>query len=608
MAQVGAVVGGRYKIIEELGRGGMSVVWLASDLHMSNKQWAIKEIKENASTETHRVSFESLKKEAAIMQKLDKHDGIAQIVDIITEDSTLFVVMEHVPGEDLRDLLKKRGSAFALEDVLDWGQQICDALGYLHSQNVIYRDMKPGNVMLRREDGKAKIIDFGIAREYKAGKTDDTMPLGTRGYAPPESFKKGVQTDARSDIYSLGVTLFHLVTGYGPMQFIDRPTLPSIMEVNPALSGRKAQGLDNIIQKCTKWDPDQRYQSCDELWLALDKPEDQIEEHIQELKRKQNTFLGFAVAGVACLVLGIGCMAASAIVRGSSYDSLMERAAVASTAEVGDQASPAESLYVEAIDVSPDSIEPYSNLVNEVYKDDSAFTTSESSRWAALFEANKGSISDSADYAKLCYDAGIDYFIYFSYGDELTRGSQAVTWFNYAIESYDSRTGKGQPCTLSDQERRAAEVYKTIGEFSQTLSRATQEGTEGESYATYWDALEQACTNLDDSDPVIVRLRLYDVVFQAINSPVYLNGFRRAGISESRVDSLLQEVYQQTLALAGDANKNELTNTLYETIVSGYPNAANNVKNTYNNIGVLNQGSASGSSDAAASSTAKGAN
>lgn len=216
---IGSTIGGRYRVTDKLGEGGMSVVWHARDTRLE-RFVAIKEIKNNASDATHRVDVATMRKEAHIMKDLD-HPNIVHVHDIIDENNALYVVMDYVPGKDLSKVMRENKKnmqvpvfAFPQDDVIDWGKQLCNALGYLHLQNppIIYRDMKPGNVMLT-DDGSIKIIDFGIAREFKPNQSQDTTPLGTRGYASPEAAEKVSQTDARSDVYSLGVTLFPACDG-----------------------------------------------------------------------------------------------------------------------------------------------------------------------------------------------------------------------------------------------------------------------------------------------------------------------------------------------------------------------------------------------------------
>lgn len=151
-----------------------------------------------------------------------------------------------------------------VDKVIEWGNQMCRALGYLHSQNppLIYRDMKPANVILK-PDGSVKFIDFGIMRAYKPNQSSDTCCLGTKGYAAPEQFG-GSQTDARTDIFGLCMTMFRLVTGINPTE--PPYEIKPICLVNPNLP----KGLEYIISKCTQPNPAERYQSCDELMADLD--------------------------------------------------------------------------------------------------------------------------------------------------------------------------------------------------------------------------------------------------------------------------------------------------------------------------------------------------
>ena len=158
------------------------------------------------------------------------------------------------------------------DKVIEWGKQMCNVLDYLHSQNpsLIYRDMKPANIILK-PDGTIKLIDFGIMRTYKRNQSSDTCCLGTKGYAAPEQFG-GSQTDARTDIFGLGMTMFRLVTGINPAE--PPYEVKPIRLVNPNLP----QGLEYIISKCTQPNPEERYQTCDDLmddmnnYLNLPKP------------------------------------------------------------------------------------------------------------------------------------------------------------------------------------------------------------------------------------------------------------------------------------------------------------------------------------------------
>ena len=198
MTEIGTVMDGKYEILKEIGKGGMSVVYLAMDKHL-NKQWAVKEIRKQGSGRNDDIVVNSLLAEANMMKRLD-HPALPRIVDIIDNGVTIYIVMDYIEGESLDKILATEGIQ-SEELVIGWANPLCDALSYLHTQKrpIIYRDMTPANVILKPE-GNIKIIDFGIAREYKEQNLADTTVLGTKGYAPPEQYSG--QTDQRSDIFA----------------------------------------------------------------------------------------------------------------------------------------------------------------------------------------------------------------------------------------------------------------------------------------------------------------------------------------------------------------------------------------------------------------------
>ncbi|MCM1209033.1 MAG: serine/threonine protein kinase, partial [Ruminococcus sp.] len=267
-----------------------------------NKQWAVKEIKNDGSKST-RTLLKGLEREANILKNVD-HPVLPRIVDIINQDGTIYVVMDFIEGTTISDRLKKEG-AQPQETVIEWGLQLASALDYLHNMKppVIYRDMKPSNVMIKPEGG-VKLIDFGTAKEYIVENNADTTALGTRGYAAPEQFgdKQGrgiYNTDARTDIYNLGATLYHIVTGMNPCEppYEIRP----IREWNPALSS----GLEKIILKCTQADPNDRYQNCTELMYALNHYNELDDEYKKKNKRKLAAFITTSVLTIAAGITSV---------------------------------------------------------------------------------------------------------------------------------------------------------------------------------------------------------------------------------------------------------------------------------------------------------------
>ncbi len=245
------VFDGKYKILKVLGRGGMGTVYLAENVKLGT-QWAIKEISKKTDFR-HGITVEP-----DILKKLN-HPLLPRIFDVLEDEESFYIIVDFIEGVSLDRELERLGR-FPEETVVRWSKQICEVLTYLHNMSpnpIIYRDMKPSNIMLSK-DGSIRLIDFGIAREYKKHADNDTVYIGTRGYAAPEQYGSG-QTNIMTDIYSLGITLHHLLTGKNPN---DAP-----FEIKPVRYYDKdlSSDIESIILKCTKQDPSERYQSVREL-------------------------------------------------------------------------------------------------------------------------------------------------------------------------------------------------------------------------------------------------------------------------------------------------------------------------------------------------------
>ena len=256
---IGKTIDGKYEVLKLIGRGGFYTTYLVRNIHV-NKAWAMK-VCDKKNRHYSPAMRENILTEPYMMQKLN-HPAIPRVVDIIEDEDSIYIVRDYIEGETLETIVKMNGAQPA-DMVVEWGKQMCDALGYLHSQNppLIYRDMKPANVILQ-PDGTVKFIDFGIMRAYKPNQNSDTCCLGTKGYAAPEQFG-GSQTDARTDIFGLGMTMFRLVTGVNPTEPPYEVT--PICMIDSALS----KGLEYIISRCIQPNPNERYQSCDDLKADL---------------------------------------------------------------------------------------------------------------------------------------------------------------------------------------------------------------------------------------------------------------------------------------------------------------------------------------------------
>jgi len=259
MLHAGEVLQNRYEILKVIGKGGMSTVYQARDL-TTGSLLAVKDV-ERSATEANQIVEQSLTAEGKMLKKLS-NPHLPKIYEIIENQDNFMLVMDFIQGESLDKVIARTGPQ-SVDQVLDWGMQICDVFYYLHNQPIpiIYRDMKPANVMVQ-PDGKLMMIDFGTARTQKVGveMQADTVCIGTAGFAAPEQFGGIGQSTARTDIFCLGATLYNLVTGHSPCE---RPTGILPLEMwNPALANSP---IAEIIYKCTRNDPNERYQTAWEL-------------------------------------------------------------------------------------------------------------------------------------------------------------------------------------------------------------------------------------------------------------------------------------------------------------------------------------------------------
>ncbi|HEU5368211.1 MAG TPA: serine/threonine-protein kinase, partial [Ktedonobacterales bacterium] len=255
----------RYLILEKLGQGGMAAVYKVKDTAVKRGESlrAIKEMSQAALKESERQqAIENFHAEAEILKALD-HKNLPKFYEQFQEEDRYYLVMEYIEGETLEDRLEREGKGLPERDVLNWAEQLCSVLTYLHERRppIIFRDLKPGNIMVTKQ-GQVKLIDFGIARIFRPDKTHDTQVLGTPGYAPPEQYGKG-QTDPRSDVYALGVTLHQLLTNYDPSS---TPfSLPPVHSLNPAVSPH----VQAAIEQATRLKREERFESISDFHSAL---------------------------------------------------------------------------------------------------------------------------------------------------------------------------------------------------------------------------------------------------------------------------------------------------------------------------------------------------
>ena len=273
--KTGSVVAGRYEIIESLGQGGMGRVYKAYDREV-HEEIAIKLIRPEISSDLRTI--QRFQNELKLTRKI-AHRNVCRLFDLGRDGSIVFITMEYVPGEDLKTTIHRIGP-MNVRKTLSVGQQICQGLSEAHGQGVIHRDMKPSNVLIDKE-GNVRIMDFGIALSRETeGLTDPGSIPGTIQYIAPEILN-GQKSEAPSDIYSLGVILYEMVTGRLPFegptvigaaakQLTEIPTDPGVF--NPGLP----PALGRLILKCLAKDPAGRFQKAEEVCMGLSRIEEDL--------------------------------------------------------------------------------------------------------------------------------------------------------------------------------------------------------------------------------------------------------------------------------------------------------------------------------------------
>ncbi len=262
-----SMLNNRYVILQLIAQGGMGAVYKVQDTRLTGTFWALKEMsrQQGVSTQERVEALEMFQREAQLLAQLN-HSGLPKVTDNFEENGRHYLVMEFIDGQTLEQIANTSAGFLPEDRVVEWAIQLCEVLEFLHSQSkpIIYRDLKPANVMIETATEQVKLIDFGIVRFYKKGKQKDTVELGTGGYAPPEQYGKQ-QTDARSDIYALGVTLHHLLTKEDPEQHLFNLSKPR------SINHKISKEMEQIIIKATEHGMNDRYQSAQEMRQALTK-------------------------------------------------------------------------------------------------------------------------------------------------------------------------------------------------------------------------------------------------------------------------------------------------------------------------------------------------
>lgn len=554
MLEIGSVIDGKYKILNVVGKGGMSVVYLAMN-ERANKQWAIKEVRKDG-MQSFEVVKQNLVAETDLLKKLN-HPHLPSIIDVIDCDDTFLIVMDYIEGNPLSKALETSG-AQNQDDVIEWAKQLCDVLGYLHSRKppIIYRDMKPSNVMLK-PDGNVMLIDFGTAREFKYSSVADTTCLGTQGYAAPEQFGGHGQTDARTDIYCLGATMYHLVTGHNPAT--PPYEMYPIRQWNPMLSS----GLEEIILKCTQRNPEDRYQSCAELLYALDHYKDLDIENKKVQSFKWKTFLASFIMTIVMLVGTIGFSAGLTVQTSSTYESYIANGDSAVSQDA------AEKYYLDAINVDPANPLAYQKLLERC--------TSDSKLSEDEYNTIKDAIYEHEDELKSKYPS--------EYADNVAYKLGQALYFSYVPSSQESESENfstagitvsqrwldiAQKMGSTEQIKHRAELLSSMSKAYQNMSGKSLEGDPVEEVKEYWNNLvEIASPNIAKEENNQIALLIYRNVTSQIYTKYYWfikNSLATAKDISNELDNIEKYVNEIKVSVPDDEELQILVNECLDNI------------------------------------------
>lgn len=596
MLSIGSVVDGKYKVLNKIGQGGMSVVYLALN-ERANKTWAIKEIRKDGVQDFATVR-QGLIAETNILKSLN-HKYLPSIVDVIDDKDTFLIVMDYIQGKSLNTVLKEslehEGLPIFVEDVISWGKQLCDVLYYLHTrpQPIIYRDMKPANVMLK-PDGEICVVDFGTARVFKTGNTEDTTCLGTPGYAAPEQYGGNGQTRPQTDIYNLGATLHHLITGRNPAATpFNFPKItqcrPTLLEETPRDLRGKLLGLEMIIDKCTQYNIEDRYQSCVELKYDLEHPEELGMPYRKSLKKKFYSFVGCAAMAVVLGGVSLFGLGMENSTTKSGYDYYISSAQTASDDEKIE-------LYRSAIALNPTREDAYLDMLDTMLSDNDFSTDEDVYLTTVLNSRDNGRDRDNrtylqanrSGYVEFSYQLGLAY--YYSVGSSGDKSS-AVGWFQNVIDADMDDLDMGENDEYKYAWQARAQILGRISEYYKNQIGVTNKAGDAEvSYADYWnDLMSLFDSDAIGQDNVITDLRLYsEIVYQIYSRTVEFKN--EAGISQETMEQALTDIESRIAAMPieGNAQAMELAADI-----------ANNIERARKNITATFAGNESASGAAA---------
>lgn len=522
---VGTVIcNGQYRIDKVIKTKGMSRVYKAWDLQL-HRYWCIKEVLLDSATigsKRERAfgeeSIKSLRYEYSLMGMLN----IPSIPRALNpqqsaDGNRIWFPLDWVEGISGKEVIA-REVAVPSQTVIKWGCALLETFGYLHQNNIVYRDLKPENLMisdLGKPTEQIHLIDFGIARMITADTQNQGKALGTKGYAPPEQMADNVAFDKRWDLYALGITLFEMVTGVPPVKAEEAQGHNCDFDTFKFSTG-VSQGLRDVILKATAKNINDRYQTAEEMLVDMRR----IGRFDSDFRRRANTKIwvcrSLVIGGViVALVAGAGYYLGSRNISGQ----------VNNLAEVA-QSSGSFADYKKLAQMDPTNISAYNGML-EALKKGGSVSDKQEKEFTGVLTANLADLKKESGYGDLAYNIGSMYFFYYGDTNSLEGQQEARNWLNDAIK-YNAKN-----------KALASDLF-VVSDFQSNIQGAMRDGSDAGMYKSSWDAFNEALKGADQagSDDVVTA-SLYKSVVDLINN--YSYKLAQEGIPQDAVNDMVRQ-------------------------------------------------------------------
>ena len=505
---------GRYRVDQLIHDGSMSRVYKVYDTQL-HKTWCLKEVinpPENSTVGT--AETDALKYEYSLMATLNSPNIPRPLAPQLSEDKKrIWYILDWIDGVAASKLLKERG---AIDDntVIQWGIALARVLSYLHANNIIYRDMKPQNVMITKTQPEVHLIDFGTAHVVTETDYIQERAVGTKGYAPPEQTKKGVPYDMRWDLYALGATLFALATGFAPLKAERAAKQVGNFDINKFASSA-SQGLRDVVLKATSIDPEKRYQSAEEMLVDLQNIGKRDSNYRAAARRKivlNRVLWGAAV--VSLVLAGSGYAIGSSNISGQ----IKQRESVAQSSENYED-------YKRVAELDGDNMQAYYGML-EALKKGGKVTKDQESDFLGVLMPNLNDLKKQKGYGDLAYNIGQMYFFYYGDTNDVEGQKQAASWFKDAMQSG------------TKNEDLASGLY-LVSDFQGSVQSAMRDGSDAGMYGNVYKSFLNVLKN-SGGNPVI-ESSVYNSLMELINN--YSFRLAQEGISK---DSVVNVIHQAT--------------------------------------------------------------